>query len=101
MVHDKLALITGAGQGIGRAIARELAAQGAGGVAVADRDAETAAETAELVRLAGAEAVAIRCGLRDGGQIAAMVATAVDAFGGLDVLVNNAGIIETALTTET
>jgi NAD(P)-dependent dehydrogenase (short-subunit alcohol dehydrogenase family) len=101
MVQDKLALITGAGQGIGRAIALELAAQGAAGVAVADRDAATAAETAELVRRAGGHAVSIVCDLRDGDQIAAMVAAAVDAFGGLDVLVNNAGIIETALTAET
>jgi NAD(P)-dependent dehydrogenase (short-subunit alcohol dehydrogenase family) len=97
MVTDKRALVTGAGQGIGRAIALELARQGAGGVVVADRDADTARETAALVREAGAAAHAVACDLRDRDQIEAMVAEAAERLGGLDVLVNNAGIIETAL----
>jgi NAD(P)-dependent dehydrogenase (short-subunit alcohol dehydrogenase family) len=97
-VEGKLALVTGAGQGIGRSIAVELARHGAAGVAVADRNADTAAETADLVREAGAEATAIACDLRDRNQIEAMVAQAATVLGGLDVLVNNAGIIETALT---
>jgi NAD(P)-dependent dehydrogenase (short-subunit alcohol dehydrogenase family) len=97
MVTDKLALVTGAGQGIGRAIALELARQGAAGVVVADRDEATARETAALVREDGANAHALACDLRDRGQIEAMVAGAVEQLGGLDVLVNNAGIIETAL----
>jgi NAD(P)-dependent dehydrogenase (short-subunit alcohol dehydrogenase family) len=94
MLEGKVALVTGAGQGIGRAIAVELAHRGA----VADRSEETAAETVELVRAAGAQGEAIVCDVRDRDQIEAMVARAVDAFDGLDVLVNNAGIIETALT---
>jgi NAD(P)-dependent dehydrogenase (short-subunit alcohol dehydrogenase family) len=98
MLNGKVALVTGAGQGIGQAIALELARQGAAGVAVADRNADTAAETARLVGDAGAAAAAITCDLRDRDQIEAMVADAVSALGGLDVLVNNAGIIETALT---
>jgi NAD(P)-dependent dehydrogenase (short-subunit alcohol dehydrogenase family) len=97
-VNGKVALVTGAGQGIGRAIAVEMAQRGAAAVAVADRDAGTAAETARLVGEAGATAAAMTCDLRDRDQIEAMVAEAVAAFGGLDVLVNNAGIIETALT---
>jgi NAD(P)-dependent dehydrogenase (short-subunit alcohol dehydrogenase family) len=101
VLEQKIGLVTGAGQGIGRAIALEMARQGAGGVAVADRDAATAEETAELVRQAGAEAEAIACDLRDREQIASMVAQAVERFGGLDVLVNNAGVIETALAAET
>ena len=68
------------------------------GVAVADRNEATAAETAELVRAAGAEGVAIACDLRDRDQIEAMVEQAAGAFDGLDMLFNNAGIIETALT---
>ena len=98
MLDGKVALVTGAGQGIGRAIAVEIARQGASGVAVADRNPDTAAETARLVGDAGAASTAVTCDLRDGDQIEAMVAQAVSAFGGLDVLVNNAGIIETALT---
>jgi NAD(P)-dependent dehydrogenase (short-subunit alcohol dehydrogenase family) len=99
-VDGKAGLVTGAGQGIGRAIAIELARQGATGVAVADRDPDTAAETAALVREAGAEATAIACDLRDRDQIEAMVARAADVLGGLDMLFNNAGIIETALTAD-
>jgi NAD(P)-dependent dehydrogenase (short-subunit alcohol dehydrogenase family) len=98
MLNGKVALVTGAGQGIGRAIALEIARQGAAGVAVADRNADTAAETARLVGETGAAAAAITCDLRDRDQIEAMVAQAASAFGGLDVLCNNAGIIETALT---
>jgi NAD(P)-dependent dehydrogenase (short-subunit alcohol dehydrogenase family) len=90
MVEGKIGLVTGAGQGIGRAIALEMARQGAAGVAVVDRSAETAAETAELAREAGADAEAIVCDLRDRDQIEAMVAGTVARFGGLDVLVNNA-----------
>jgi NAD(P)-dependent dehydrogenase (short-subunit alcohol dehydrogenase family) len=97
-IEGKVGLVTGAGQGIGRAIAVELARQGAAGVAVADRNLDTAAETVELVRAAGAQGTAIACDLRDRDQIEAMVAQAASAFDGLDVLCNNAGIIETALT---
>ena len=97
MLDSKIALVTGAGQGIGRGIALELARQGAGGVAVADRNPQTAEETAGLVREAGAEAEAIVCDLRDRDQVAAMVARAAERFDGLDVLVNNAGVIETLL----
>jgi NAD(P)-dependent dehydrogenase (short-subunit alcohol dehydrogenase family) len=100
VLDAKLTLVTGAGQGIGRAIAVEMARQGAAGVAVADRDPSTAAETAELVQAAGAEAVAIVCDVRDRDQVEAMVGRAVEQLGGLDVLVNNAGVIETSLTSD-
>ena len=61
MIEGKIGLVTGAGQGIGRAIALEMARQGAAAVAVVDRSAQTAAETAELVRDAGTDAEAIVC----------------------------------------
>ena len=96
MLEEKLVLVTGAGQGIGRAIAVEMAQSGASAVAVADLNVANAQETAALVREAGAEAQAIEVNLRDRDQIAAMVAATVDGFGGLDVLCNNAGIIETS-----
>lgn len=99
-LNGKAALVTGAGQGIGRAIAVQLARQGASAVAVADRNKETAAETAELVRAAGARAEAIVCDLRVRDSVEEMVARTAESFEGLDVLVNNAGVIETAFTAD-
>jgi NAD(P)-dependent dehydrogenase (short-subunit alcohol dehydrogenase family) len=100
MLDDKTAIVTGAGQGLGRAIALEMARQGARAIAVVDLNGDSAAESATLVRELGPEAEAITCDLRDPGQIRGMVDTTVERFGGLDVLVNNAGIIESHLTGE-
>jgi NAD(P)-dependent dehydrogenase (short-subunit alcohol dehydrogenase family) len=96
-VDGKVCLVTGAGQGMGRAIAVELGAQGAAAVAVVDVNETTGPQTVELVRESGAKAEFVRTDLTQPAQIAQMVSTVVDTFGGLDVLVNNAGIIDTAL----
>ena len=98
MLDGKVTLVTGAGQGIGRAIALEMALQGAVAVAVADRDRTSVAETAQLITDAGGDALALDCDLRERDQIAAMFDETHAAFGALDVLVNNAGVIETSLT---
>ncbi|HZP52585.1 bifunctional aldolase/short-chain dehydrogenase [Actinocrinis sp.] len=86
----RIALVTGAGSGIGRAIARRLAAEGAC-VVVADLNAESAATVAE--ELGGADrAVAVSADVTDEQQIAAAFQAAALAFGGVDLVVNNAGI---------
>ena len=100
MLDDKIAIVTGAGQGLGRGIVLEMARQGAGGIAVVDRNGAAAAETAELARQAGAESLVIECDLRDRHQIEGMVNAAAEHFGGFDVLVNNAGIIDSQLTAD-
>lgn len=98
MLDGKIAIVTGGGQGLGRGIVCEMARQGAAGIAVVGRDREASQESAALARDLGARALAIECELRDRDQIAAMIETTVAHFGGLDVLVNNAGVIETTLT---
>jgi NAD(P)-dependent dehydrogenase (short-subunit alcohol dehydrogenase family) len=100
-LDDKIALVTGAGQGLGEAIAVAMAEQGAAAVAVVDLNADTVKATAARVRQAGARAEAIACDLRDRDEIAAMVERAVATFGGLDVLVNNAGVVETTFARDT
>jgi len=86
----RVALVTGGGSGIGRAIAHRLAAEGAC-VVVADRDAEGAAKVA--AELGGTDvAVPVTVDVTDETQIAAAVAAAALAFGGVDLVVNNAGL---------
>ena len=85
-LNDKIAIVTGAGQGIGKAIAGKLAAEGAT-VVVTDLDEASAKETATT--LPGA--VAIRTDVTDRQGVQAMVDRVTQQFGRIDVLVNNAG----------
>src|SRR5947207_12992295 len=85
-LEDKIAIVTGGGQGIGKAIAGKLAAEGAT-VVVTDLDEATAKATADA--LPGA--VAIRADVTDRQGVQAMVGRVVEQFGRVDVLVNNAG----------
>ncbi|MFC9301926.1 SDR family NAD(P)-dependent oxidoreductase [Streptomyces albidoflavus] len=82
-------LVTGAGQGIGEAVARRLAGEGAR-VLVTDRDGERARKAAAALRGKGGQARALACDVADRTAVEAAVAYAVESFGGLDVLVNNA-----------
>jgi meso-butanediol dehydrogenase / (S,S)-butanediol dehydrogenase / diacetyl reductase len=89
-LDGKIALITGAGSGIGRATAELFAAEGAAVVVVDIRQARVE-ETVEALRAGGHAAVGFRADVSREDEVAAMVAAATDAFGGLDVLFNNAG----------
>jgi len=89
VLEDKIAVVTGAGKGIGRGVTLALAKAGAKVVA-SGRDEAALAETAELVAAAGGIAITARCDVTDVQQIAELVDRAVGAFGTIDVLVNNA-----------
>ncbi|MFE2745053.1 SDR family NAD(P)-dependent oxidoreductase [Streptomyces scopuliridis] len=86
-------VVTGAGSGIGRASALRFAEEGAN-VLVADLNPETAHQTVEAVRTAGGVARAVVGDLSEQRVVDEIVATATGAYGGLDVLVNNAGIMD-------
>lgn len=90
-LDGKVALITGAGSGIGRAAAELFATEGAR-VLVADVSGDDAEATVEAIRAAGGDAQATRADVSRADDCTAMVDTAVRAYGGLHVLYNNAGI---------
>ena len=90
-LHGKAAIVTGGAMGIGAAIAERLAEAGAA-VLIADVNEEAARKTAARIGETGARTVAFRADMSQVGDIRAMVAAAVERFGRLDVLVNNAGI---------
>ncbi|RMF22336.1 MAG: SDR family NAD(P)-dependent oxidoreductase [Deltaproteobacteria bacterium] len=92
MLEGKVAIVTGAGRGLGRAEVLELARLGAR-VVVNDIDEEPAAEVVEEVRSQGGEAIAYACDVADWGQAQGLISAAIDGFGDLNILVNNAGFL--------
>jgi len=91
-VRGKLALVTGAGSGIGRATAIELARHGARMVVIVDRDLAAAKDTADAVRVACAEAAVYRVDVSDESAMNDLAAQVLNEHGVVDILVNNAGI---------
>jgi meso-butanediol dehydrogenase/(S,S)-butanediol dehydrogenase/diacetyl reductase len=93
-LDGRTVVITGAARGIGRGVAMRLGAEGAN-VGVADLDAEGAEATAAALREAGGAAIGVGCDVGDRDSVKAALDAAVDEFGRLDVLFNNAGISKT------
>jgi NAD(P)-dependent dehydrogenase (short-subunit alcohol dehydrogenase family) len=85
------AVVTGAGSGLGRAFCLELA-KDRGRVLAADINLAAAEETVRLVKEAGAEAVAVRCDVAKPAEVEGLAAAVESAFGGVDLVVNNAGV---------
>lgn len=98
-LEGKVCVVTGSGSGIGRAAAIEMARQGAQ-VVVSDVDDENGDGTVEAIRSAGGEAAYRHADMSKNEDIVALMQFAVDTFGKLDVLHNNAGVHESNLTTD-
>jgi len=95
-VEDKVVLITGAGNGIGRAIAERFASVGAN-VAVNDISAERAEVTATAIADGGAKAMTVPADVSDSASVQSMIDAVMEVHGRIDVLVNNAAVVEPML----
>lgn len=90
-LHGKVAVVTGASRGIGRAIALELARRGAKVVVNYNTSADAASDVVDVIEQEGGEAVAVQADVGDRDQATGLIQAAIDTFGAIDILVNNAG----------
>ncbi len=95
LLVGKVAIVTGAAQGIGRACAARLAREGAK-VVLCDISTEQGQRTADEIAATGATAIYVRCNVAERGDVDRVIAAAINAFGRIDVLVNNAGVLDDA-----
>ena len=96
-LKDKVAVVTGASRGIGKAAALALASQGAKVVVNYARSSEAAEATVKEINLAGAEAIAVQADVSQSDEVDNLIKSAIDKFGRIDILVNNAGITKDTL----
>ena len=96
-LKDKVAIVTGASRGIGRAAAMELARYGAKIVVNYARSSDAADATVKEITAAGGEAIALQADVSQAEQVDNLIKTTLDKFGRIDVLVNNAGITKDTL----
>ncbi|MCH8815104.1 MAG: SDR family oxidoreductase [Chloroflexi bacterium] len=99
-IEGKAAAVTGAASGMGRAIARRFAAEGAS-VAVLDCDREGAEETTKMIAEEGGKAILVPTDVTEESSVEAAVGATVKEFGGLDIFINNAGIVIMANVADT
>jgi len=96
LLEDKIAIVTGAGQGIGRAIALRLAGEGAH-IVVSDVVRETGQAVAQEIEAMGRRSAFIACNVAEPAQAKALIDETVNTFGRVDILVNNAGVTRDGL----
>lgn len=97
VLNDSVAIVTGSGRGIGRAIALELAVAGAKVVVNYAGRVDKAEETVELIREAGGECLAVQADVSKTADVDRLIKTTLDHFGKINILVNNAGITRDSL----
>ena len=97
MLTGKNALVTGAGRGIGKAIALELAAKGAFVIVNYNGSKEAAEQTVAEIKAAGGDAIAYQCSVSDYEACGAMITALINEYAHIDILVNNAGITRDGL----
>lgn len=93
---NKIAVVTGAGSGIGRASSLKLASNGAK-VVVVDFNKETGEETVSLIKEQGGEGIFVQADISKSEDVQKYVNTAVDTYGRIDIFFNNAGVIQKSL----